>query len=165
MFDEIEKFLKQAAESAQQDQQRRAAEQRRRQQQQQQRQPQRAAPPPPRTLVQESMVVEAQLAEVTPLGDLEKDFRSTDEISAHTRQLGSEVGLADQNLQAHLSQTFDHQVGTLKKGRGVTDVGPARAAGDSMEATDSIFRMIASRDGIRDAIILGEVLRRPEERW
>lgn len=161
MFDEIEKFLKQAAEAAQQDQQRRANEARRRTSQQQQR---GQKPPPPRPLPQ-AEVVDAELADISSLSGIERDFRGTQEIAEHTRRLGSEVVQQDQSMQAHLHQTFDHQVGTLKSGRGVTDVGPTRAAGDSMDAARSILRMIASPDGIRDAIILGEVLRRPEERW
>jgi len=164
MFDEIEKFLKQAAEAAQQDQQRKANEQRRRSGGQQQRSAQRQAPPP-RRLVEQAEVVEAELVDNSSLAGIDRDFKTSDDIAAHSRNLGTDVGQADQNLQAHLQQTFDHQVGTLKSARGVSDIAPERAAGNSMAASNSIFRMINSLDGIRDAIILGEVLRRPEERW
>ncbi len=165
MFDEIEKFLRQAAESAQQEQAKRAAEQNRRAGKQQQQRPAQR-PPPPRRLTPDVEIVEAELAEDGP-SRLSRDFRSSSDIADHARQLGAEVGLADEHLDEHLHRTFDHQVGTLKSrgGESATDKAATVAVTASSDVVRSVLQMLASRDGIRSAMILGEILRRPEERW
>ena len=54
------------------------------------------------------------------------------EIAEHTRHLGEEVDLADDKLEAHLHQTFDHQLGRLKK----TASDTAAVAGTSSRPPD-----------------------------
>jgi hypothetical protein len=179
--DEVEEFLRRAAA-------RRAAAQ--------QQQPQRPAPapaawsqpppqqppPPPRrpaSLAEVVMlepvspvqaeVVDAELADQQDRlgGSVAQHMRGTQEIAEHTRHLGEEVDLADDKLEAHLHQVFDHKVGHLKK-----STMEAAASSPSQEARDaplpgaaSIAHLLINPQNVRNAVILAEILRRPEESW
>jgi hypothetical protein len=113
-------------------------------------------------------VVDAELAEQPDrLGKyVAQDLRGVKEIEAHTRQLGAEVDQADDKLEAHLQQVFDHKVGQLKK-QATDSVPKTPAVGEEAVTLTSanIAEMMRSPQAIRNAIILGEVLHRPEEQW
>ena len=193
--DEVEEFLRRAAarRAAAQQQQRPAAPA----PPQQQRppaappawsQPPRPAPPPPAPTLQprrpatladvvilqpvetvEAQVVDAELADQQDrLGRyVAQDLRGTEEIAERTRHLGEEVDLADDKLEAHLHQVFDHSVGQLKKQATDSVPKPPEGPRDQIPALTSagIAQMMRSPEAIRNAIILGEILHRPEERW
>ena len=116
----------------------------------------------------EAEVIDAELAEQPDrLGKyVSQDLRGAQEIEAHTRQLGAEVDQADDKLEAHLHQVFDHKVGQLKKQ--ATDSVPKtpEVGAEAITLTSAnIAEMMRSPQAIRNAIILGEVLHRPEEQW
>lgn len=122
--------------------------------------------PPPVTL--EAEVVEAELADQQDrLGRfVAQDLRGAQEIEAHTRQLGAVVDQADDKMEARLHQVFDHSVGQLKKQ--ATDSIPKTQEGAEQGpalTSASIAELMRSPPAIRTAIILGEILHRPEERW
>ncbi len=108
-------------------------------------------------------IVDAELAETADrLGQrVRGDFRESEQIAEHTRHLGEDVDAADSKMQAHLQQVFDHKLGQLKTTGGATALvtGERTAAELSL---DQIRRMLASPQSVRDAIIMSEVLRRPE---
>ncbi len=90
-----------------------------------------------------------------------------------SQDLGWEVAQSDDRLEAHLHEKFDHQIGTLASAPGeaaqpvalVEPTSPAdriEAAGPSVAA---LATMLANPQGMRQAIVLSEILRRPEERW
>jgi hypothetical protein len=176
MKDEVEEFL------------RRVAQLRQQAEAQNRGQPSRPAPvprpsPPPPTLVQapparlvpvpepvsypqpiQAEVVDAELAES---GDrvgrrVAQDMRGTEEIADHTRRLGEEVNLADDKMEAHLHQVFDHRLGRLKES---TAAESPSAPGESDDGLMSLLKLLREPRSIRDAILMGEILRRPEERW
>jgi len=75
---------------------------------------------------------------------------------------------ADEQMAAHLSAVFDHQVGNL----GQPSVGPAtedssRPPDKAMSpvAASSIADLLASPASLRHAFVLQEILRRPAEPW
>jgi len=114
-------------------------------------------------------VVDAELADQQDrLGrGVAKHMHGIQEIAEHTRHRGEEVDLADDKLEAHLHQVFDHKVGQLKK----STLEPA-AASPSQEARDaslpgaaSIAHLLINPQNVRNAIILAEILRRPDENW
>jgi hypothetical protein len=113
----------------------------------------------------EAEVVDAELAETSDAvaRHVTQHLRGTEEIAEHTRQLGADVDLADDKLEAHLHQVFDHQLGRLK----TTATDQAAAAASDVKRTGftagSIAGMLLSPDSIRNAIVLGEILRRPDE--
>jgi hypothetical protein len=117
----------------------------------------------------EAEVVDAELADQPDRlsRGVAQHMRGTQEIAEHTRHLGEEVDLADDKLEAHLHQTFDHKVGDLKK----SAMEPA-ATSPSQEARDapqpgaaSIAHLLVNPQNVRNAIILAEILRRPDENW
>ncbi|MCC7083983.1 MAG: hypothetical protein IT427_03125 [Pirellulales bacterium] len=101
------------------------------------------------------------------------------------RQL-SQVQLAsDSDFQQHMQKVFDHDVGNLKSTMGVFEAAGAAAAAITAQAasdsaseaqsskapktirkrTSDIALFLAGKKNIRDAVILSEILRRPEDRW
>ena len=172
MKDEVEEFLRRVAQMrAQAEAQARGQQQRPAPQRPPQKQPQHppqqarlTQPPPPPTLQPQPVeIVDAELADTSDrLGQrVRSDLRGTEQIAEHTRQLGQEVDAADNKMQAHLHQVFDHKLGQLKSSGGPTALvtGEQTAAELSLE---QIRRMLRSPQSIRDAIIMSEVLRRPE---
>lgn len=183
--DEVEEFLRRAAA-------RRAAAQQ--QQQRPPAQPQGWTPPPPppprpqpfsqqpsrpATLSDVVMlqpvesvqaeVVDAELAEQPDrLGKyVAQDMRGTQEIAEHVRHLGEVVDQVDNKVEARLHKVFDHSVGSLRKQ--ATDSIPTTPEGPGDQgpalSSDAIAQMMRSPQAIRSAIVLGEILHRPEERW
>jgi len=180
MPDEVEEFLRRVAQMrAQAEAQARAQQQRPRQQQppvpppppplQQQRPPARLVPAreeSPYELVTEAEVVDAELAEQGErVGrQVTRDMRGTEDIAEHTRHLGEVVDQADDKLEAHLHQVFDHQLGRLKKS--ATDVAAVSASDAAAKRTGftaiNIAQMLLTPDNIRNAMVLGEILKRPD---
>jgi len=131
------------------------------------------APPPPARLVPArpqaplSQPVEVEIvdAELAVRGDnvgrhVTEHLRGTEQIAEHTRHLGEEVDLADDKLEAHLHQVFDHDLGRLKKSS-IEAGAQGRQAANDLTAVQ-IQQMLRTPQSIRDAIIMGEILRRPE---
>jgi hypothetical protein len=172
MKDEVEEFLRRVA------QMRASAEAQARGQQQRPTpqkpppKPQRTAPasrlatPPQLARLSEPLPVEIVDAELADAGDrfgqrVRSDLRETEEIAEHTRHLGADVDAADNKMQAHLQHVFDHKLGQLKS----TSVATALVVADRNAAElslDHIRVMLASPQSVRDAIIMSEVLRRPD---
>lgn len=117
-------------------------------------------------------VVAAELAEDTDrvAASVAAHLRGTEQIARHTAHLSDRVDVADDVMDAHLQQTFDHQLGRLKK---TTDATPVVARQDSnataavvAQATVlGIAHMLQNPQNIRSAIILNEVFNRPVDRW
>jgi hypothetical protein len=182
--DEVEEFLRRAAA-------RRAAAQQ--QQQRPPAQPQGWTPPPPpppprpqpfsqqpsrpATLSEVVMlqpvepmqaeVVDAELAEQPDrLGKyVAQDMRGTEEIAEHVRHLGEEVDQANDKLESHLHQVFDHKLGQLKKSTMEAGAAsPSQAARDApLPGAASIAQLLVDPQNVRNGIILAEILRRPDE--
>lgn len=102
------------------------------------------------------------------------------------RHLGEEVGLADDKMDARLHRKFDHQVGHLRSTtaatptvtagqsfdearHGVAGAAPAGAGDAAAQAAGvsaaEIALLLRTPRNIRHAIIMNEILTRPEERW
>jgi hypothetical protein len=131
------------------------------------------APPPParlipaRTAAPLSQPVEVEVvdAELAVRGDsvarhVAEHSRRTEQIGEHARHLGAEVDLADDKLEAHLHQVFDHDLGRLKKSTIEAGAQGRQAAGDL--TAGQLQQMLRTPQSIREAIIMSEILRRPE---
>lgn len=103
----------------------------------------------------------------------------SDPVSDHSRDLGKSVGLADERVEGHLHDVFDHDLGQLEKRS------TSRPQDDQIqEGTDDrtwetqldkrsrrsdldrdrslrIVEMLRDPSDVRDAIILGEILKPP----
>ena len=84
-------------------------------------------------------------------------------LSADFARLGEEVDAADSKMAARLHQVFDHQIGDLKGSAAATVTQEVYAGGES--ALVDLLRMIRSPQSIRDAVLMAEILHRPDERW
>ena len=78
----------------------------------------------------------------------------------------TKVDLADEELEERLHQAFDHQVGTLaSRAEAKQAAAAASAAATATKVTASgVYAMLKDPNSLRNAIILQEILRRPEER-
>ncbi len=91
------------------------------------------------------------------------DTRSFEQRASHM----TKVDQADEQLQQHLNRAFDHEVGTLAaeaKAKQAAEAA-ATAATASKITAGGVAALLKDRNSVRNAIIMQEILRRPEERW
>lgn len=84
-------------------------------------------------------------------------------LERQVSSLGKRVIEEDQQFDVQLKAKFDHNVGTLAGQSTVSPVELTPAAPSS--PAGQIAAMLANPDGVRQAIILNEILRRPSDRW
>jgi hypothetical protein len=84
----------------------------------------------------------------------------TSRLVESTKRLGAEVGKADDLLESRLHQTFDHQVGTIT--RRPNEAVSASPQDPSPNRAHPMLSALASPQGMRQAIIASEILKRPE---
>ena len=107
------------------------------------------------------------------LGDQVKSHFSEYQFNRSESKLGKEVGQTGSELNQRLHQVFDHHVGKLEaapdKAPGSPSIEPQKLAAAATEVpslfTTGLFDLLSNPDSIRQAIVLNEVLQRPEERW
>lgn len=77
------------------------------------------------------------------------------------------VDHADERLESRLHQTFDHKIGQLGKSTmEAAAVSPSAAARSAaLPGAASIAQMLLDPHSLRNAVILVEILRRPEDLW
>jgi hypothetical protein len=84
-------------------------------------------------------------------------------LANQASRLGQRIVADDQQFDVQLKAKFDHKVGTLAESESST------AAESSQPATDSpaaqLAAMLANPSGIRQAVLVNEILRRPSDRW
>jgi hypothetical protein len=86
------------------------------------------------------------------------------EFQRRESELGKTIASADEKIDAHLHETFDHRVSRLETATGEGTLVGAIAEVSGIVTTDWL-QVLTNPDSLRNAIILNEVLRRPEERW
>ena len=85
---------------------------------------------------------------------------SSTSIAQQISHLGEQVGLADDRLEEHLREKFDHKLGSLRR----QEVEPVPAEEEGSLAAE-IRQTLSSPAGVRQFIIANEILNRPESRW
>jgi hypothetical protein len=144
MSDDLEAFLRQAA-------RRRAAKKR------------------PRIELIDEPIAEAEIVESKPprVSPTAPPPATQAEPPSHfeTRaaELGKTVGLADDLLEARLHETFDHQVGGLR--RRSSNVQPVTPRLDPDSEIAKLVRILRDPASLRQAVLLREIIDRPEHRW
>jgi hypothetical protein len=135
--------------------------------------PQTPAPAPPRRLVEE-VVEEVHVIEEEPTGaDVAAHVSrhlNTAEYEARAQRLGERAGQADDDMESHLRQVFEHRVGKLPsmESRSVPLSERSAASTASVEGITpaaEIAGTLRHPQTIRQAIILSEILGRPDHRW
>ncbi len=152
MFDELEKFLRQAAAK--------------RQANQQPAQPQR--PPMAAEVVEPEIVVYDDIEIGEDVADHVSHHMDTGQFSDRASHMAEQVGQADEKVEARLHEKFDHDIGTLKDtSEGAEefshDKDQSKPVQPSMAPSD-ILQFFRQPQNVRRAIIMSEILRRPE-RW
>ncbi|HEX2477441.1 MAG TPA: hypothetical protein VHK01_21980 [Lacipirellulaceae bacterium] len=86
-------------------------------------------------------------------------------IAEQTARLGQRIVEDDHQFDVQLKAKFDHTVGTLT-GSAVTAAEQAAAAVSAADTPAAqIATLLANPEGVRQAIIINEIIRRPSERW
>lgn len=93
-----------------------------------------------------------------PVAQHVQQHLDTSRIAQQTQRLGEEVGLADEKMEEHLQQVFQHRVGQLASSS-ATDPPPAKSLPSS---TSELFQILRQRKTLRQAILLTEILKRPD---
>jgi hypothetical protein len=127
-----------------------------------------------------SKPVVAEVVAAAPVGgqvtEHVQKFLDTEEFTRRGDQLGEEVvAQVDREIDQHLHQVFDHSLSQIAATPGET-AAPPEAVGvmelpessateiPSTFATD-LAALLTDSNSIRHAIVLNEIIHRPEERW
>lgn len=87
---------------------------------------------------------------------------NTSEIAEHVRHLGEDVERVDSRMEQRLHQRFDTSLGGgVAEGR-ETAATPRRTAPESLPAASELLQLLRNPRSLRQAIIISEILRRPE---
>jgi hypothetical protein len=93
---------------------------------------------------------------------------AVEQIREEVSHLGEAVIAADREFDVQLQQKFDHKLGSLSA-RHASRMQDQRTAANTAAQVETpasqIAAMLASPDGVRQAIVINEILRRPEDRW
>ncbi|MCA9156277.1 MAG: hypothetical protein KDA38_15905 [Planctomycetales bacterium] len=164
MFDEVDQFIRRVRELQQQQQgggQRQPAP------------PPRPTPAPPRPSatrqpfeIVEAEPVDAEIIEAEPVHQawpastlpLSKHFENADFVQ-RAEHMADSVEIADDRMDAHIHNAFDHQVGHLSHEE-------TKAAADlNMFHPQDVAQSLRDPASFRRAIIVSEILNRPTHRW
>lgn len=153
MARDIEEFLRRAAE-------------RRKQQMQQGKQPQRQ---PPSERLRE-VISEVEIVETSPppmhqqgVAEHVRSHLDTSDIADHARNLGERIQNVDDVVAERLGGTFDRDVSRLDDRTTVTDDGLEHTTrDDSSQIARELIEMLQSPRTIRQAILVSEILKRPD---
>jgi hypothetical protein len=110
-------------------------------------------------------IVEAEVAQVSERTSrrVAKDLHGREEIAAHAEQLGKDVDSIEGKMEAHLHDVFDHRLGRLRESTTLEETTSVVKASNTGLA--SLMKSLTSPESIRDAFIMAEIFRRPEDRW
>jgi len=91
-----------------------------------------------------------------------------DLLGEHAEQLGDEIREVNGEVEQRLHEKFDHRVGhltTQPHAMPAAQVIPAVGTGVDTKAAAEVIALLRDPRGVRKAIIVSEVLNRPEHRW
>jgi hypothetical protein len=86
-------------------------------------------------------------------------------IAEQSARLGQRIVEDDQQFDVQLKAKFDHTVGTITGSPATAAEQAAAAVSATQTPAGQLAAMLASPDGVRQAIVLNEIIRRPSERW
>jgi hypothetical protein len=123
-------------------------------------------------------LVQAEVVRAQPLGEGIKQhvgkYLDAGEFQRRAAGLGEEVAQADEQIEQRLHTKFNHEVSSLAAVPGESAAAPRALPGGEPEdlaaalpstAAAGLAAMLGSSEGIRRAIVINEILTRPEDRW
>ncbi len=84
-------------------------------------------------------------------------------LAEQPAHLGNRIIEEDKQFDEQIKAKFDHALGTLAGSGSSAAVQPSAPVADS--PARQIAAMLANPDGVRQAVLLNEILRRPSDRW
>jgi hypothetical protein len=84
-------------------------------------------------------------------------------LASKASKLGQRIAAEDRQFDTKLKAKFDHTVGTLGDSDSSTTAEPTPPPSDSPAA--QLAAMLANPGGIRQAVLINEILHRPSDRW
>ena len=87
---------------------------------------------------------------------------STQTLAEKADQLGQRIANDDQQFDRELKAKFDHTLGTLTES-GTTQTSAARQR--QIRPAAQIAAILANPSGVRQAVVINEILQRPSYRW
>jgi hypothetical protein len=84
-------------------------------------------------------------------------------LAAHASKLGQRIVAEDTQFDVQLKSKFDHTVGTLGDSETSATADATSLPSDTPAA--QLAAMLANPSGVRQAVIVNEILRRPSDRW
>ena len=170
LLDEVERFLKDARKNVEQAQQRstkppaasggRPKPAKTSQAQRSNKERQKPKPPqPPRRKVEPERVVD-DVERGGSVAQHVKQHLDTSRFDQRAEQLSKLRQTIDQDIGAHVKSVFDHQVGTL-----ASSSTPAAEVESAPPPAQTLAALLRDPQGVRNAVILQEILRPPVDRW
>jgi hypothetical protein len=86
----------------------------------------------------------------------------TSQYDNRAARLADDISHADERLEEHLHDAFDHDVGALDHEDDGVSEGTAQGKKGSRQ---NLLQMFRSKSALRNAILVREVFDRPEHRW
>ena len=139
--------------------------------------PPASSPRPEIQILGDEDVVEAHVVEESGIlsghdvGDHVSQHINTSGFGERISHMGEEIDQADDRMEAHLHGYFEHKLGDLggetsrASDSSLDDDNAGQGPSDQKTAAFDIQKLLRSPTNIRDAIVLSEILRRPEDRW
>jgi hypothetical protein len=162
-LEDVQDFLRRAAEQRQREAQRAAQPPKPKQQR-----PQSPKKGPAQTPKKSRPLAKPLSAEVVDepmrersVGEHVQRHLSTSQFQERSSHL-SQVAEKPSEIGSHLQQVFDHQVGRLTTGTESDDDPATEGAPVQVSPATAIARMLAQPESAKQAFILGEIFRRPE---
>lgn len=122
--------------------------------------PTRPVPAPPRPVRPAQPPVTAEVVPPRP-PQLSTLKTHVGEKRVGTTGLGHDIEQADEEMEKHLQAVFEHRVGTLSR----ADAEAMARTASSPTASIGLIAMLQDPLSLRQAIVLNEILNRPEHRW
>ncbi len=84
-------------------------------------------------------------------------------LAAQASKLGQRIAAEDQQFDTKIKSKFDHTIGTLSGSEDSSTTEPTQPPVETPAA--QLAAMLANPGGIRQAVLVNEILRRPSDRW
>lgn len=133
--------------------------------------------PTPRSHRSVEPVVEAEVLTQGTLAEHVAAHMAPGRVSDHASHLTDEISQTDERLAERLHRKFDHRLGSLDQDDLMaSDPSPEPQSASSDPSAGSLIgsaplsaaglnQLLRTANGMRTAIILGEIVERPEHRW
>ena len=101
-------------------------------------------------------------AKRTEVGALSHKHLAKSQLAEQAAHLGERIAKSDDRLDARLHKKFDHQMGQFQRGQATGHQHEDAKKGEPSAAA-RVAKMLTTPAGMRDAVVLNEILRRPAD--